>query len=150
MNSEFSQFESLIESSKAFSRGSKYSAEEIDVFEAEYDWNLTDEYKVFLREIGIVKYDYGSYGSQFWFLKLEDIKSWSKEVFPDSENLFPEVLLVATSTSGEHFGFIKGRRKLFVFSPECPCNLWLEDQMAEFKFSSWVKLMTESKMENTW
>ncbi|MBH0059310.1 SMI1/KNR4 family protein [Pseudoalteromonas sp. SWXJZ94C] len=150
MSNEISQFESLIQLDKAFSTGSRYSDEDICAFEERYNLNLPDDYKVFLRQIGTVEYDYGSYGSKFWFLKLEEIEAWSQKVFPESENLFPSVLLVAASTSGEHYGLIKGRSELFVFDPECPCYLWLEEQMSEFKFNDWLKLITESKMESTW
>jgi len=150
MSNVISQFKSLIEFDKAFSIGSRYSDGDIGAFEEKYNLNLPDDYKIFLREIGIVEYDYGSHGSKFWFLKLEEIEAWSHEVFPKSENLFPSVLLIATSTSGEHYGLIKGRSELFVFDQECPCCLWLEDQMSEFKFNDWLKLITESKMESTW
>lgn len=60
-------------------------------------------------------------------MNLERLKNWSQEVFQTYVNPFPKILLIASSTSGEEFGFIKDKKGLFVFDPECPCDLWEED-----------------------
>ena len=146
----FVQLEALTQSDDAFTREGKYSAEEVDSFEKKYNWNLPEEYKLFLREIGIVEYDYPEFGDRFWFIKPENIEAWSSEIFPESDNLFPEVLLIATSISGENFGFIKGSKELFVFDPECPSEIWSNEYMAKYSFEKWISMLVESKMETTW
>ncbi len=150
MNQILNELNSLIQSEERFTVKHVYSSEEIESFENRYDLTLPREYKEFLMEIGSFKYEYGDFGSSFNFLNLEDIESWSHEVFPKSENKFPEILLIANSTSGEELGFIKGKNKLYVFNPECPSNLWLEDQMEEYEFQEWLGLLYESKMETIW
>lgn len=150
MKKFLSELEALIKSNDGFSIIHKYSAEKIESFEKQYNWNLPIDYKSLLSEIGIFKYSYGSYEDEFQFIGLENIKPWSQEVFPETENLFPQILLIATSVSGENFGFIKGQSELFVFNPECPCYLWLEDQLAKYPFEKWIQKITESKMERIW
>lgn len=150
MKSTFSQLEELIQSDDAFIRGSKYSAEDIESFENKHQWNLPAEYKLFLSEVGIVEYNYPELGDKFWFVEPENIEAWSNEVFPKSNNLFPEVLIIATSISGENFGFIKGNDELFVFDPECPSEDWNNEHMAKYSFQKWISILVESKMEAIW
>ena len=125
-----------------------HSDEEINAFEEENGLKLNPTYTNLLREIGSFKVedDY----SIFEIMSLARLKSWSEEVFKTYENPFPRVLLIASSTSGEEFGFIQNKQELYVFDPECPCDLWEEEQLKAYTFEDWLTLLAESKLETLW
>ena len=150
MNTVFNNLTTLIENNSSFKLSHKYTSEEIESFENKVGWELPKEYVEFLKEVGSFEHEHSSYGLIFKFINIENIESWSNDVFPTSENLFPEILLIATSTGGENFGFIKGKKHLYVFNPECPCYLWLEEQMEEYEFKEWLNILHKSKMEELW
>jgi len=150
MNTIINDFKELIEVDENFTKKHVYSLEEIESFEKHHDWKLLGEYKEFLKEVGTLEYKYDEFGGEFKFIDLQDIESWSNNVFPPSENLYPTILLIATSTSGEEYGIIKGESKLYVFNPEVPCHLWLSEKMKEYTFNEWLNVLCTSKMEVTW
>ena len=146
----FNELNKLINSDKSFKLNHRYTSDEIERFEKENDWFLPKEYKNLLTNVGAFEYEDDEYGSKFTFIELNKIKKWSEEVFRSYENLSPNILLIANATSGEEFGFIKGKDSLYVFNPESPCDQWLNEQMEKYEFTTWINLLIDSKFENIW
>ena len=144
------ELKKIIDSNKSVKLNHQYTTDEIERFEKENDWVLPLDYKDLLTTVGAFEYEYDDHGSKFTFIELNKIEKWSKEVFRSYENLFPNILLIANATSGEEFGFIKGKDSLYVFNPECPCDQWLNEQMEEYEFTAWLNLLSNSKFENIW
>ena len=144
------ELKKIIDSNKSVKLNHQYTTDEIERFEKENDWVLPLEYKDLLTTVGAFEYEYDDHGSKFTFIELNKIEKWSKEVFRSYENLFPNILLIANATSGEEFGFIKGKDSLYVFNPVGPFDQWLNEQMEEYEFTAWLNLLSNSKFENIW
>ncbi|MCH1926117.1 SMI1/KNR4 family protein [Shewanella sp. C32] len=146
----FADFNVMLDGDRRITRKRRYTSSEIEDFENQYRLTLPALYKHFLHDVGTFLYVDDAYGATFELLNLEQISDWSQQVFYGSNNLFPTILLIASDTSGENFGIIAGSELLQVFDPECPVELWPEEQLASYRFSDWFQLLLNKKLTKTW
>ena len=146
----FADFNVMLDGDRRITRKRRYTSSEIEDFENQYHLTLPTLYKHFLHDVGTFLYVDDAYGATFELLNLEQINDWSQQVFYGSNNLFPTILLIASDTSGENFGIIAGSELLQVFDPECPVELWPEEQLASYCLSDWFQLLLANKLTKTW
>ncbi|MDE1358869.1 SMI1/KNR4 family protein [Vibrio aestuarianus] len=143
-------FNSMIDSMAECTRKKRYTADEIASFESRLGYELPETYREFLVKVGTFKHTDKEFGSVFELLNLELIEEWTESICKASGTLVPELLLVASSTSGEHFGLKATSKLLYVFDPECPVELWASEHLKEYGFKDWLAILLNTKFEEVW
>jgi len=121
----------------------KYTEFEIESFEKAYQISLPEEYKYFLINVGASTLYIDEYGLGIKLNKLEDLEAFSKNVFLNMKNIFPDLLIIGSIIGrGDFLGFdLKGGRGcngFSVFSHEDNPEKWLETNSSWGKFSTWL------------
>lgn len=128
----------------------RYTIDDIASYEERLGYELPETYRKFLVKVGTFKHTDKEFGFVFELLNLESIEEWTKSVCMASDTIFPELLLVASSTTGEHFGFKANSKLLYVFDPEYPVELWASEHLKEYGFNDWLAVLLNSKFEEVW
>ncbi|HCH1182873.1 TPA: SMI1/KNR4 family protein [Vibrio parahaemolyticus] len=143
-------FNSMIDSMIECTRKKRYTIDDIVSFEGILGYELPETYREFLVKVGTFKYTDNEFGFIFELLNLESIEEWTKSVCKASGTVFPELLLIASSTSGEHFGLKATSKQLYVFDPECPVELWASEHLKEYVFNDWLAVLLNERFEEVW
>ncbi|MEI8656456.1 SMI1/KNR4 family protein [Vibrio sp. Hal054] len=143
-------FNSMIDSLVECTRKKRYTIDDIALFEARIGYELPEAYREFLVKVGTFKHTDNEFGFVFELLNLESIEEWTKSVCMASDTVFPELLLVASSMSGEHFGLKANSTLLYVLDPECPVELWANEYLKAYGFNDWLTVHLNSKFEEVW
>ncbi|ENM5907506.1 SMI1/KNR4 family protein [Vibrio mimicus] len=143
-------FNSMIDSMVECTRKKRYTIDDIVSYEERLGYELPETYRKFLVKVGTFKHTDKEFGFVFELLNLESIEEWTKSVCMASDTIFPELLLVASSTTGEHFGFKANSKLLYVFDPEYPVELWASEHLKEYGFNDWLAVLLNSKFEEVW
>lgn len=129
-----------------------YTYEEITAFETTLKIKLPESYKFFLGEVGACRIYVNEFELGVDFLPLEEIATFSSQVFLEMENPFPELLLFASNTGrGDPIGFdlrdgSKNRMSVFFheYDPEC----WLDDTDDWSTFENWLVKLVDYEAED--
>lgn len=90
----------------AFSSIRNYNIAEIEIFEEKFNVKLPAEYKNFLITIGACNLYFDKHQLGIKFYELEEIESFTKEVFINLTNPFPNLLLIASNlNNGDVVGY---------------------------------------------
>jgi len=135
-----------------FEVGQRYSLAELAEFESKTNVVLPDEYKCFLNEVGASKLYVDKFGAGIAFLRLEELKDFSNEVFLDMNNPFPMLIIIASNIGRGDFigyGISEGRQgyQLGTFSHEEDPERWLQDASHWSSLKEWLVALVESEGE---
>ncbi len=136
-----------------FFHGTTSSKQNIEDFENKYKFKLPIEYCYFLENVGSVSLYIDEYELGFEFLELDNIVSFSKEIFVDIKNPFPNLILIASNTGrGDFIGFYKDKfsneYSLSIFSSEEDPELWCDEVETSTTLGDWLRQLVESDGEN--
>jgi hypothetical protein len=125
----------------------RYEQSEIEAFETSFGIYLPNDYKEFMTEVGACDLYMDEYRLGIQIKRLEELEKYSKQVFIDLDNPFPQLLLITSVTRiGDDGGFDLKRKEpnFSVFFNEIPAELWTEETDDWTTFSNWLTQLVDS------
>ena len=137
----------------AFDAGPKVSLLDINRFENEFNIDIPDEYKEFLQRVGVPSLYMDEYGLGIEFIALDQIVTFSEEVFLDMVNPFPNLIIIASNTGrGSFVAYCKKRNTdeygLSIFFGDEDPESWVEDVDSWITLSEWLNKLIISNGED--